>query len=59
LVLPNIDFTDSDGTTTSVPSVQNIVATPIPPCADATVQLNGTTVGTVASGDSGFVHGQS
>jgi hypothetical protein len=52
LVLPNIDFTDSDGTTTSVPSVQNIVATPIPPCADATVQLNGTTVGTVASGDS-------
>ena len=50
LVLPNIDFTDSDGTTTSVPSVQNIVATPIPPCADATVQLNGTTVGTVASG---------
>jgi hypothetical protein len=53
LVLPNIDFTDSDGTTTSVPSVQNIVATPIPPCADATVQLNGTTVGTVASGATG------
>uniref|UniRef100_UPI0040484C0B hypothetical protein n=1 Tax=Yoonia sp. TaxID=2212373 RepID=UPI0040484C0B len=52
LVLPNIDFTDSDGTTTSVPSVQNIVATPIPPCADATVQLNGTTVGTIPSGDS-------
>jgi hypothetical protein len=52
LDIPNIDFTDSDGTTTSVPSVQNIVATPIPPCADATVQLNGTTVGTIPSGDS-------
>jgi len=31
LVLPDIDFTDSDGTTTSVPSVQNIVATPCTP----------------------------
>jgi hypothetical protein len=53
LDIPNIDFTDSDGTTTSVPSVQNIVATPIPPCADATVQLNGTTIGTIASGATG------
>jgi len=51
LVLPNIDFTDSDGTTTSVPSVQNIVATPIPPCADATVELNGVEMTTIPSGD--------
>ena len=51
LVLPNINFTDSDGTTTSVPSVQNIVATPIPPCADATVELNGVEMTTIPSGD--------
>lgn len=30
LVLPNIDFTDSDGTTTSVPSMEDVVATPTP-----------------------------
>ena len=30
LELPNINFTDSDGTTTSVPSMENIVATPFP-----------------------------
>ena len=51
LVLPNINFTDSDGITTSVPSVQNIVATPIPPCADATVELNGVEMTTIQSGD--------
>lgn len=28
LILPNIDFTDSDGITSSVPSVQDIIATP-------------------------------
>jgi hypothetical protein len=51
LVLPNINFTDSDGITTSVPSVQNIVATPIPPCADATIELNGVEMTTIPSGD--------
>ncbi len=30
LELPNINFTDSDGTTTSVPSMENIIATPNP-----------------------------
>lgn len=28
LILPNIDFTDSDGTTTSVPSMEDLVCTP-------------------------------
>ena len=37
LVLPDVTITDSDGTPITVPSVQNFVCTPIPPCADATV----------------------
>ena len=37
LSLPNIVFTDSDGTTTSVPSVTDIVATLCPTFEDATV----------------------
>ena len=48
LVLPNITVTDSDGTTTSVPSVQDIVCTP---SADATVENSDQSYSTtVASG---------
>ena len=47
LVLPNIDFTDSDGITTSVPSVQDIMASP---ALDVTEQINGVTIGQSASG---------
>lgn len=36
LVLPNIDFTDSDETTTSVPSMENIIATP---CGDTSFNM--------------------
>ena len=50
LVLPNITVTDSDGTTSSVPSVQDVTCTLSP---DATVQLNGSTIGTIASGATG------
>ena len=48
--LPDITVTDSDGTTSSFPSVKDVTCTPSP---DATVQLNGSTIGTVASGATG------
>lgn len=38
LTLPNISFTDSDGTVSSVPAVTDIVATPCAPCVDGQVQ---------------------
>jgi hypothetical protein len=48
LVLPDITFTDSDGSTSSVPSVQNITCTPSP---DATVENSDASyTTTVASG---------
>lgn len=51
LVLPDVTITDSDGTPITVPSVQNFVCTPIPPCADATVENSDVTyTATVASG---------
>jgi hypothetical protein len=40
LVLPNITFTDSDGSTSSVPSVQDITATPCTPSASVSVSLD-------------------
>jgi len=47
LVLPDITVTDSDGSTSSVPSVQDVTCSP---CQDATVELNGIEVATPASG---------
>ena len=48
LVLPDITVTDSDGSTSSVPSVQNVLCTP---SADATVENSDTSyTNTVASG---------
>lgn len=57
LVLPDIDFTDSDGTTTQEPSGKNLVCTPITPCADASYDVeyaNGDPIqsGTIPSGGS-------
>jgi hypothetical protein len=50
LNLPDIRIIDSDGTLINYPSVQNFTCTPIPPCADATVNVNSTLFDTVASG---------
>ena len=48
LILPDITVTDSDGSTSSLPSVQNVVCTP---GADATVENSDTSyTNTVASG---------
>ena len=40
LVLPDIDFTDSHGVTTQVPSVQDIIATPCSPSVSVSVSLS-------------------
>lgn len=49
--IPDIQFTDSDGTTTSQPSGVDLVCTPQNPCADATVSnSNDSYSTTVASG---------
>jgi len=66
LVLPNITFTDSDGSTSSVPSVQDITATPCvspslsiatsnatPTCGDS-VTINATANGFTPVGDYTF-----
>jgi hypothetical protein len=50
LVLPDITVTDSDGSTFTQPAQENVTCTPIPPCADATVNVNSTLFDTVASG---------
>ena len=51
ITVPNISFTDSDGTVTSEPSGVNLVCTPIAPCDDATVENSDASYSnTVASG---------
>jgi len=48
--LPDINFTDSDGSTASVPSMEDLVCTPSGSCADADIEINGTPFTSVASG---------
>ncbi len=51
IIIPNISFTDSDGTVTSEPSGVNLVCTPFTPCDDATVEnSNASYTNTVVSG---------
>lgn len=50
-VLPDIQVTDSDGTTSSYPSGKDVVCTPSGVCDPATIQLNGETMTTIPSGD--------
>lgn len=47
LVLPDITVTDSDGSTSSFPSVKDVTCTPSP---DTTLEVNGTTEGTFTAG---------
>lgn len=47
LNIPDISFTDSNGTTSSVPAGVDITATPAP---NTTIEVNGTIEGTVVSG---------
>jgi hypothetical protein len=53
LILPNIDFTDSDGITTSVPSMEDLVCTPSSPIPDTLYNPTKTGIPSFISGDDG------